>query len=67
MTTHCIEQQPQRSLWAGFKLRWPRAHKEKLVHQLQARASLRHLSTHIQRDIGLFNDADSYRHRFTRW
>ena len=65
MTTHCIEHQPQRSLWTGLKLRWFQKRREQLALQLQARGSLRHLSQHIQKDIGLFNETD--RRSFTRW
>ncbi|KAE9630477.1 hypothetical protein [Parasedimentitalea maritima] len=65
MTTHCIEHQPQRSLWTGLKLRWPQKRRDQLVRQLQARSSLRDLSSHIQKDIGLFNETG--RPPFTRW
>jgi len=65
MTTQCIEHQPQRSLWAIIKLRWPQKRRDQLVRQLQARSSLRELSPHIQKDIGLFNETS--RHSFTRW
>ena len=65
MTTQCIEHQPQRSLWTDLKLIWSQKRHEQLVLQLQARASLRDLSGHIQKDIGLFNETG---HRsFTRW
>ncbi len=67
MTTQCVGHQPQRSLWTRVKLRWPLPRKDLLVRQLQARASLRHLPPHMQKDIGLFNDAEARQDRFSRW
>lgn len=67
MTTQCIGLQPQKSLWARVKLRWPLTRQDQLVRQLQARASLRHLPPHMQKDIGLNNYTDARQDRFSLW
>jgi len=65
MTTHCIDHHPQNSLWSRLTLHWPQKRREQLVQQLQARSSLRDLSIHLQKDIGLYNETG--RQTFTRF